>query len=56
MLARPRRWDIGFIPSFMLTFGILSSVFDYLTFGALLYKVGRHRQRAEHTGLRTPCR
>jgi Mg2+-importing ATPase len=37
MLARPRRWDIGFIRAFMLTFGVLSSVFDYLTFGALLY-------------------
>ena len=37
MLAQPRRWDIGFIRSFMLTFGALSSVFDYLTFGALLY-------------------
>jgi Mg2+-importing ATPase len=37
MLARPRRWDIGFIRSFMLAFGVLSSVFDYLTFGALLY-------------------
>ncbi len=36
MLARPRRWDIGFIRSFMLTFGVLSSVFDYLTFGLLL--------------------
>ena len=37
MLAHPQRWDIGFIRSFMLTFGVLSSVFDYLTFGALLY-------------------
>ena len=37
MLSRPRRWDIGFIRSFMLTFGVLSSVFDYLTFGLLLY-------------------
>jgi Mg2+-importing ATPase len=37
MLARPRRWDIGFIRSFMLTFGVLSSVFDFLTFGALLF-------------------
>jgi Mg2+-importing ATPase len=37
MLARPRRWDIGFIRSFMVTFGVLSSVFDYLTFGVLLY-------------------
>ncbi len=37
MLTRPRRWDIGFIRSFMLAFGVLSSVFDYLTFGALLF-------------------
>ncbi|HNX49187.1 MAG TPA: magnesium-translocating P-type ATPase [Thermoanaerobaculaceae bacterium] len=37
MLVRPRRWDIGFIRSFMLTFGVLSSVFDYLTFGGLVY-------------------
>ena len=37
MLARPRRWDIRFIRSFMLTFGLLSSVFDYLTFGVLLF-------------------
>jgi len=37
MLTRPRRWDIGFIRSFMLTFGVLSSVFDYVTFGTLLY-------------------
>ena len=36
MTMQPRRWDIKFIRKFMLTFGILSSVFDYLTFGALL--------------------
>jgi len=36
MLEKPRRWDIGFIRRFMLVFGLLSSVFDYLTFGALL--------------------
>jgi Mg2+-importing ATPase len=34
---KPRRWDIGFIKRFMLFFGILSSVFDYLTFGVLLF-------------------
>ena len=33
----PRRWDIKFIQRFMLIFGLLSSVFDYLTFGVLLY-------------------
>lgn len=32
-----RRWDIGFIRKFMLTFGLLSSIFDYLTFGVLLW-------------------
>ena len=36
MVALPRRWDIAFIRKFMLTFGILSSVFDYLTFGLLM--------------------
>ncbi len=34
---QPRRWDIRFIRNFMLVFGLVSSVFDYLTFGALLY-------------------
>ena len=36
MIEKPRRWDIAFIRRFMLVFGLLSSVFDYLTFGALL--------------------
>jgi Mg2+-importing ATPase len=34
---RPQRWDIRFIRNFMIVFGILSSVFDYLTFGVLLF-------------------
>ncbi len=34
---KPRRWDIQFIRKFMLTFGLLSSVFDYVTFGVLLF-------------------
>jgi len=33
---RPRRWDIRFIQNFMLVFGLVSSAFDFLTFGALL--------------------
>jgi Mg2+-importing ATPase len=33
---RPRRWDLKFIGKFMLAFGLLSSIFDYATFGALL--------------------
>lgn len=36
MVVRPRRWDIRFIRKFMLLFGVLSSVFDYLTFGTLM--------------------
>jgi len=37
MVDKPRRWNIKFIRRFMLAFGVLSSVFDYLTFGALLF-------------------
>jgi len=33
----PRRWDMRFIRNFMITFGMVSSVFDYLTFGVLLF-------------------
>lgn len=36
LVDRPRRWDISYIRRFMLVFGLLSSVFDYATFGALL--------------------
>jgi P-type Mg2+ transporter len=36
MIDYPRRWDIKAIRKFMITFGIVSSVFDYLTFGLLL--------------------
>ncbi|HEY5506961.1 MAG TPA: magnesium-translocating P-type ATPase, partial [Coriobacteriia bacterium] len=37
MIERPRRWDVGFIRRFMLVFGLISSVFDYATFGVLLF-------------------
>lgn len=36
MVDHPRRWDIRAIRKFMITFGLVSSIFDYLTFGALL--------------------
>jgi len=36
MIAQPRRWDIKFIRKFMITFGLVSSLFDYTTFGLLL--------------------
>jgi len=36
MIDYPRRWDIKAIRKFMITFGLVSSIFDYLTFGLLL--------------------
>ena len=36
MVDHPRRWDIKAIRRFMITFGLVSSVFDYMTFGLLL--------------------
>ena len=36
MVAQPRRWDIKFIRKFMITFGLVSSIYDYMTFGLLL--------------------
>jgi Mg2+-importing ATPase len=37
LIERPRRWDARFIGRFMVEFGLLSSVFDLLTFGTLLW-------------------
>jgi Mg2+-importing ATPase len=37
LVDRPRRWDIRFIGRFMVEFGVLSSLFDLVTFGVLLY-------------------
>ncbi|MDD5658520.1 MAG: cation transporting ATPase C-terminal domain-containing protein [Actinomycetota bacterium] len=34
---KPRKWDIKFIFKFMVTFGILSSVFDFITFTVLIF-------------------
>lgn len=36
LLTQPRRWNIKFIRKFMATFGLVSSLFDCLTFGVLL--------------------
>jgi len=35
-VSRPRRWDIKFIRRFMVVFGLVSSLCDYITFGVLL--------------------
>jgi Mg2+-importing ATPase len=37
MIQQPRRWDIKFIRNFMMVFGPLSSIFDFATFGVLLF-------------------
>ncbi len=35
-ISQPHRWSIPFIQRFMVVFGLVSSVFDYLTFAVLL--------------------
>ncbi len=37
LIDTPKHWDIKFIRKFMIVFGILSTVFDYLTFFILLF-------------------
>jgi Mg2+-importing ATPase len=37
MMARPQRWNMRRLTRFMLIFGPISSVFDLLTFGLLLW-------------------
>jgi len=36
-IETPHRWDIAFIRRFMMVFGIVSSAFDYVTFGVLMF-------------------
>jgi len=45
----PQRWDLSFIRRFMVIFGLLSSVFDYLTFGLLLF-IMHSKEKAFQTG------
>jgi len=48
-LRKPHAWDISAIQHFMLVFGPISSLFDFLTFGILLW--GFHASEAQfHTG------
>jgi Mg2+-importing ATPase len=37
LLTKPQVWNITFIRNFMIIFGIISSIFDFLTFGALIF-------------------
>jgi Mg2+-importing ATPase len=47
--AKPARWDIRGVERFMVVFGPISSLFDFLTFGLLLLVLGQN-ERAFHTG------
>ncbi len=48
-IEKPHRWDVNFIRRFMLVFGTLSSVFDFATFGVLLWGL-KATQTQFHTG------
>jgi Mg2+-importing ATPase len=37
LLQRPEHWDIGFIRRFMVFFGPISSLYDFMTFGVMLW-------------------
>jgi Mg2+-importing ATPase len=36
-VEKPRCWNTAFIRNYMVLFGLVSSIFDFLTFGALLF-------------------
>ncbi|HLK54969.1 MAG TPA: magnesium-translocating P-type ATPase, partial [Chthonomonadaceae bacterium] len=48
-ITQPRRWNIGVIRAFMLYIGPLSSIYDFLTFFAML-KIFHASQALFHTG------
>jgi P-type Mg2+ transporter len=49
MVAKPRRWDLDTVRKFMFVFGPLSSIFDFVTFGLLLW-VFHANEKLFHTG------
>lgn len=36
LLERPRKWQVRFIRDYMITFGVVSSIFDFITFALLI--------------------
>ena len=48
--SSPARWDIRGIERFMIVFGPISSIFDYLTFGLLLLGLGSWRRPSTPAG------
>lgn len=37
LISRPQKWRLPFIRNFMITFGLISTVFDFLMFGMLIW-------------------
>ena len=48
-VAAPQRWNVALIRDFMITLGPISSLFDFVTFGTLLW-LFRASEAAFHTG------
>lgn len=48
-IQRPRRWDVAYILRFMLSFGLASSMFDFMTFAAV-YSMYGFNEEMFHTG------
>lgn len=48
-IIRPKRWDMKFVHRFMVTFGLISSIFDFITF-YLLYQVYAVSEAGFQTG------
>lgn len=48
-ITQPTQWNLAFIRRFMMVFGLLSSVFDYLSFGVLIW-IFRAREAFFQTG------
>ncbi len=49
LIQTPRKWNLKFITRFMLVFGFLSTIFDYISFGVLLL-IGSFQPEIFRTG------
>ncbi|MCX7785923.1 MAG: magnesium-translocating P-type ATPase [candidate division WOR-3 bacterium] len=51
-LSKPRPWQVDSIKKFMITFGPVSSIFDFITFAVLyfIFKAKVYNQELFHTG------
>ncbi len=49
MTQGPRRWNMKFVKNYMITFGLISSLFDFLTF-FVLFSVFKLQESAFQTG------